>query len=226
MAKRDARITPDFNSLARIYRWMEYLSFGPMLERCRFQFLSACVNARRALVLGDGDGRFTARLLATNSSIQIDAVDASISMLAQLEIRARQATKDAAARLNTFHADLRCFTPALTGYDLVVSHFFLDCLTDEEVAALVRRTVPHLTPDVTWLVSEFAIPPKGWRRICACALVRFLYFAFDKMTQLHVQKIPDYGRILASNGFQCREQATLLGGLLVAEVWKGHDGSL
>ena len=27
-------------------------------------------------------------------------------------------------------------------------------------------------------------------------LIRFLYFAFEKMTRLHVRQIPDYARIL------------------------------
>ena len=44
-----------------------------MLERCRFRFLSQCSQARHVLVLGDGDGRFTAHLLAANPTLQVDA---------------------------------------------------------------------------------------------------------------------------------------------------------
>ncbi len=201
---------------------MEYLSFGPMLERCRFHFLAECVDARRALVLGDGDGRFTARLLATNRDVQIDAVDSSAAMLAELRRRAQQTAGDA-ARLQTVNADLRSYSPARSEYDLVISHFFLDCLTDDEVADLIERILPHLTPDATWLVSEFAIPEKGWRRFGARLLVRFLYFAFNKMTRLHVRQIPDYSRVLAGNCFRRRECTRLLGGLLVSEVWQRTD---
>ena len=64
---------PDFDRLARLYRWMEYLTFGPWLQRCRSAFLGGIANSRRALVLGDGDGRFTARLLADCPAIRIDA---------------------------------------------------------------------------------------------------------------------------------------------------------
>ena len=64
---------PDFNRIARPYRWLEYLSFGPLLERCRFHRLPQMVDAKRALVLGDGDGRFLARLLRKNPQIQADA---------------------------------------------------------------------------------------------------------------------------------------------------------
>ncbi len=65
----------NFDRIARPYRWLEYLSFGPMLERCRFYRIPQLTAARRALVLGDGDGRFLARLLTCNPEVQVDAVD-------------------------------------------------------------------------------------------------------------------------------------------------------
>ena len=68
---------PNFDRLAGVYRWMEWLSFGPHLGRCRRAFLLEMTESRRALVLGDGDGRFTAALLRQNKAIQVDAVDVS-----------------------------------------------------------------------------------------------------------------------------------------------------
>lgn len=211
--------TPNFDSLARLYRWMEYFSFGLILERCRFYFLADCAHARRALVLGDGDGRFTARLLAANRIVQVDAVDSSAAMLRELERRAAQAVDDAGIRLRTIQADLRSFTPDRGDYDLIVSHFFLDCLIYGELEEMVARIVPHLAPEAIWLNSEFSIPEQGWRRIIARSLIRSLYFAFDKMTHLHVQQIPDYPQALERIGFRRQCQAQFPGGLLVAEIW-------
>ena len=54
----------NFDLIARPYRWLEYLTFGPALARCRNHFLPQLTDRRAALVLGDGDGRFLARLLA------------------------------------------------------------------------------------------------------------------------------------------------------------------
>jgi SAM-dependent methyltransferase len=210
--------TPNFDSLAHIYRWMEYCSFGPMLERCRFHFLSRCAQARHALVLGDGDGRFTARLLAANPAIQVDAVDASTAMLAALRKRVR-GDSGADSRLHTIQADLRRFSPPRQGYDLVASHFFLDCLTDEDVSALVGRLLPHLTEDARWLVSEFSVPEIGWQRVGARLLIRSLYFAFFLITRLRVHRMPDYSKIFREHGFDRGEPAVYLGGLLVSEVW-------
>jgi ubiquinone/menaquinone biosynthesis C-methylase UbiE len=214
---------PNFDPVARVYRWMEYVSFGPMLERCRFRFLPQCSQARHALVLGDGDGRFTARLLATNPTLQVDAVDASTTMLAVLQDRVRRCCPGADSRLCTIHADLRRFLPTGEDYDLVVSHFFLDCLTDDDVSALIKRLVPYLSSDAIWLVSEFSIPEKGWRRVAARLVVRFMYVSFSIMTRLHVQQLPDYSKAFRGHGFYRSEVTKHLGDLLVAEVWRRQE---
>ncbi len=214
---------PNFDPLARVYRWMEYLSFGPMLERCRFCFLRQCSHASRALILGDGDGRFTTRLFTENAAVEADAIDASGAMLAALRRRVQHCHPDADRRLRTVQADLRCFTPSRTGYDLVVSHFLLDCLTEADVAALVERLLPHLSNDAIWLVSEFSLPEKGWRRAASRLLIRSLYFVFSILTHLQVRRIPNYAEIFRRHGFDRQHEASYLGGLLVAEVWQRRD---
>ena len=57
---------PNFNGVAHFYRWMELVTFGPWLQRCRCAFLGELAGCRRAAVLGDGDGRFSAQLLRVN----------------------------------------------------------------------------------------------------------------------------------------------------------------
>ncbi len=122
-------------------------------------------------------------------------------------------------RLSTVRADLRNFTPHSGPYDLVVSHFFLDCLTEDETANLTTRIAPQLSPGAAWIVSEFAIPRMGVRRAVAHVLIRLLYAAFFCMTGLRVRKIPDYTQILNDCGFSRKRHVLLLGGLLSAELW-------
>ncbi|HTU51699.1 MAG TPA: class I SAM-dependent methyltransferase [Acidobacteriaceae bacterium] len=212
--------TPNFDSVARAYRWMEYLSFGRMLERCRFHFLLRCSQARHALVLGDGDGRFTARLLTSNPTVKVDAVDASAAMLAVLHERVRTCCGDADTRIQTIQGDVRRFIPTRQDYDLVVSHFFLDCLTDGEVSALIARLSPCMTQDAIWLVSEFAVPDRGWRRLGARMVIRGLYFAFLVLTGLQVRKIPNHAKAFDDKGFHVVEKSAYLGGMLRTEVWQ------
>jgi hypothetical protein len=111
---------------------MELFSFGPWLMLCRCAFLNECLNSCRALALGDGDGRFTARLLRENHAIRIDAVDASSAMLRDLSLRAGPHID----RIRTCHSDVRSLQLPNSTYDLILTHFFLDCLSTEEVKSL------------------------------------------------------------------------------------------
>lgn len=212
---------PHFDRLARVYRWMEWLSFGPALARTRTFFLSDLGEYRRALVLGDGDGRFTARLLAHDPEISVEAVDGSPAMLSELRRRAGPHR----GRVDTHLADLRAWTPPGSDYDLVVTHFFLDCLSTDEAADLARRVHACMAPHGVWLVSEFNEPAGWFGSIVAGPLISFLYRGFGWLTGLRVRRLPDYQQALADAGFALMQAHSSLGGLLVSELWERRSRS-
>jgi trans-aconitate methyltransferase len=214
----------NFDPIARPYRWLEYLTFGPCLERCRFHFLDRLNTHRRVLILGDGDGRFTARLLASNPHIAIDAVDSSSAMLHLLSQRARRLGPHARQRLKTIHSDALAFAPA-GPYDLVVTHFFLDCLAEDDLSALIAKIRPRLTPGAIWLVSEFAIPPNRPAAAFARLIIAALYGAFRILTGLKTQRLPDYPSAFRLNGFSIVNRKSFLGRLLAAELWQFNPTS-
>lgn len=206
---------PNFNRLARLYRWMEYASFGPWLWWCRCAFLPALGKLRRALVLGDGDGRFTARLLAANPAIRVDAVDASAAMLRALVGRAGSR----AGRVSAHCADARRWQTSSLPYDLIVTHFFLDCLTTEEVRSLAAKLRGSVAPGGLWIVSEFAAPQNRFGRLVARPIVAMLYKAFGALTGLTIRALPDHPAALREAGFTLGRRRAWLGGLLVSELW-------
>lgn len=210
-----SRSTPDFDRLARVYRWMEWASFGPWLQYCRCGFLPSLADRRRALILGDGDGRFTAQLLRANSQIQIDAVDASSAMLKEL---VRRAGPDS-PRVRAESADVRDWLSSREGYDLIVSHFFLDCLTAHEIRKLAEKLRSVSLPSALWVVSEFSIPQNLFGRWFARPLIAGLYKAFGLLTGLDTRKLPDHRTALFNSGFVLTAQRHYLGGLLVSELW-------
>jgi hypothetical protein len=216
MGSRPTHDPADFNGLARAYRWMEWASFGPFLSLCRSTFLRRLTSCRNALVLGDGDGRFTARLMRSSPHIRVHAVDASPAMLASLT----HACGPNATRLKTQHEDINAWQPQPTAeYDLVITHFFLDCFSTPEVLALAQRIRPIISPDALWVVSEFAVPPGWFGRLVAAPIVRGLYFAFGLFTGLQVRTLPDYASALSAAGFIRIAHRPRLGGLLVSELW-------
>jgi ubiquinone/menaquinone biosynthesis C-methylase UbiE len=207
---------PDFDRLALVYRWMEWLTFGPFLSRCRCAFLDRLSQHRRALILGDGDGRFTARLLTHNPAVHIDAVDASPAMLSALLRRAGSNR----SRVQIQVADIRAWNPPRRAYDLVVTHFFLDCLTTDEVASLAATIRPRLLPDAAWVVSEFDLPANRLGRFIARPLIALLYRAFGVLTGLRIRALPDHHNALSESGFILKHRQKHLAGLLVSEWWR------
>jgi SAM-dependent methyltransferase len=215
--------TPNFDRIARPYRWLEYITLGPFLQRTRTHFLPQLAGCRPALILGDGDGRFTARLLAANPDIRIDAVDLSPAMLRLLQKNSQDRVPHprearVGSRLNTHCADARTFTPPHPP-DLIVTHFFLDCLTQPEVDGLAARLTPKIKPGTFWLVSDFRIPP-GPSALPARLYVRLLYLAFRILTGLRTTQLPNHASALNSAGFRLVAAHHRLGGLLTAELWQ------
>jgi len=74
--------------IARLYRWLEYAIFGDTLQQRRTAFLTDIADARRVLVLGDGDGRFLEKLVEHNPKAHVDYVDLSGHMLKLARVRA------------------------------------------------------------------------------------------------------------------------------------------
>lgn len=208
-----------FDPIARVYRWLEYATFFNALERCRLAHLAAVSGARRVLVLGDGDGRFLARLLKVAPHLTADAVDSSHAMLHLAEKRVREVDPSAIARVRFHQGDALEYGP-WDHYDLVITHFFLDCFSEPEIERLLLRIQPHLAPEARWLVSEFAIPKRQPTALFARLLIGALYRAFGILTGLRTRKLPDYGALLRRHGFVLLTAQEHLAGLLRSELWQ------
>ena len=206
------------DGIARWYRLLEYIAFGRALERRRREYISDVADARRVLILGDGDGRFTAEFLRRSAAVSIDSVDLSARMLGLAERRVR-AYSSGPARARFHHGDARTVNLP-EKYDLIVSHFFLDCFTPDEMSALVARIAEAACPRARWLISEFALPVAGIWRWAAVVLIRMMYLFFRVSTGLRAGCLPDYAPHLMMQGFRCVRHKSIWGGLLISQLWE------
>jgi ubiquinone/menaquinone biosynthesis C-methylase UbiE len=197
---------------------MEYGAFGGQLQRRRLRFLADVAGARRTIVLGEGDGRFLVQLVGQNRQAgtagwTIDYVDLSGRMLDLA--RSRAGTENVAYLL----ADARTLPLPEAGYDLIVTHFFLDCLEQAEASRLVERMAAAARPDARWLISEFRVPGSGWSAGPARWLVAFLYLFFRATTGLRTARLVDHHPLLARQGFRLKRSESAWFGLLASELW-------
>ena len=105
-------------------------------------------------------------------------------------------------------------------FDLVTTHFFLDCFSTTDLALLIPAVRARLTPGALWVVSEFRVPPTGPLRLPARILVRLLYLAFRMLTGLTPTHLPDYASLLRRSGLFPVSIRHSLAGLLTAELWQ------
>jgi SAM-dependent methyltransferase len=212
----------DCDRVARFYRVAEYLVFGGALQACRVMFLGEVTECRSALVCGDGDGRFLGELLRRNSVVRVDSVELSAGMAELAKRRIEAIEKGAAARTRFQVGDIREFQPGDTVrfYDLITTHFVLDCFDDAELVNVTRRLASFAKPGACLVLSDFRIPPRGLRRYLARAIVRVLYAAFRFSTGLRVTRLADYEGALERAGFRKDRETLKLGGLLIASLWR------
>ncbi len=207
----------NFDPVARIYRWAEYLALGPLLKRTREEFLPQLNDVRHALLLGDGDGRFARALLTKAAAAHAYAVDSSAAMLCLTH--ARCARGGVADRLTVEHASVLAAV-AQPHCDLIATHFLLDCLTQEEVEALAAQLAQQVSPRCRWVISEFGLPHGRLRALAAGIYIRLLYFGFRILTGLRTDRLPDHAAALEAAGFKRLQRVERLGGFLYSEMWE------
>lgn len=205
--------------LARAYRWMEYAVFGTTLERCRCGHLHELQNPRRALVLGDGDGRFTARLAERYPNLQIDYLDISGNMIALARERIGRANAAAIERIRFHQCDARTAALESKSYDLIAAHFFFDFFSHADVENMISRLSVLAAPEAAWLVSDFELPPNRWAILWARPLLRTMYLFFRFTISLENQQLSDWRTPLRDCGFAAHKVLRWRAGFIVSELW-------
>lgn len=215
--------TMNCDALAPYYEFLEHLSFGKRLERMRFAFLPQAVTAQTAIICGGGDGRYLAELLQINPFVQVDFVDASPRMVAIAKGRISSLSCAEQSRV-TFHTgELTAVAPRQKSYDLIVTHFFLDCFSEAGLAKIIAALSHRAAPDALWVLSDFSETQKPFGRFCTRAVIRALYAAFRLTTGLRVTRLPDYKSALAHAGYLQRSEKNAIGGLLHSSLWVRHS---
>jgi SAM-dependent methyltransferase len=203
----------DADRLARFYRWIEYAAFGRALESARFALLDRLQGCRRVLVLGEGDGRALERMLAVAPVAEFEVIESSRAMIAL----ARQRVGNC-ERVRFFCEDAR--SVRLGRYDALVTCFFLDCFSDDELPRVVKRLASALVPGGLWLNAEFAIPKGGWARFHAAAWIWVMYRFFNVATGLRARTLPKIPEALVEYGMRSQTVSRRRWGMIVSEEWR------
>ena len=197
---------------------MEWLLAGGKLQRCRTAFVNAVPTPRRVLLAGEGNGRCLVELLHAHPAAQFTCVDASARMLENARARLR-ANGLADSAVEFIRADIREWTVPRAQFDLLVTHFFLDCFRAEQLAEIVPRLAGAAQPGARWLLADFCEPVAGVAKWRARLILRAMYFFFRHATRLPARRLTPPDPYLRSAGFFLRERRHSEWGLLHSDLW-------
>ena len=211
-----------FDTLAPHYRWLEFVLAGSKLQRCRTAFLGQVGDRQEVLVAGEGNGRFLLECRRQLKTARITCVDASSRMLAlgrrRLECRGLDL-----GRVEFVHADALAWRPPERAFDLVVTHFFLDCFRPEQLERVVAALARAAMANATWLLADFQAPPAGLRRYRARLIHRVMYLFFGLATRLPARQLTVPDALLEAHHFALRERQESDWGLLHSDRWVRGD---
>ena len=205
-----------FDIIAPWYRTLETIAFGNALQRARVACLNEIEAPKRALIVGEGNGRFLSEFLRRHRRVEIDCIDASERML-QL---ARQRIGDEPNRVRFLQREILSWSPPPGQYDLIVTHFFLDCFPEEQLGAIIPKLADAATAEATWLVADFSFPAEGFARIRARIWLSAMYRFFRAVAGIEARQLIDPSPFLRAAGFAIERQNFFWHGILKSEAWR------
>jgi ubiquinone/menaquinone biosynthesis C-methylase UbiE len=208
-----------FDRIARPYRLFETIVFGAALQRARTHWIGTISPPKHAVILGEGDGRFLGELVAVHPETEIDCVDGSPRMLERARRRLLRRPLGSGKNVQFLQKDIRSWTPP-RAYDLVVTHFFLDCFPGDELEQIVEKTARAAGSGAVWLVSDFVLPAKGLPRLGARVLLTVMYAFFRVVAGIRAKDLIDPAPYLERNGFVRQSRRTFYAGMVTADLWE------
>jgi SAM-dependent methyltransferase len=207
-----------FDRLAPHYRWMEFVLAGEKLQHCRLSLLNEVRDCRDVLVVGEGPGRFLQVCACKLPQTRIVCVDASRAMLDRARA-AWQKSGGRPAQAKFIQATLPEWTPLAPAFDLIVTHFFLDCFPEPLLSQIVAKLAAAAKPGARWLLADFQIPASGFGHFRALALLALAYKFFRITTRLPARGLTSPDSALCAQGFRPRARRVFDLGLLRSDLW-------
>ena len=208
-----------FDTLAPAYRALEMIVAGRVLQRARSAHLASLGGGSRALLIGEGPGRFLEALLRHNTRIHCTCIENSPAMVKECR-RVLQHRGESTDRVRFLNIDARDSRHLDGPFDLIATHFFLDCFQREELEQIVSGISNSAAPGAVWLVSDFRIPARGWQRVRARIVHRLMYAVFRRITDIGAERVFPPDPDLVRSGFRLEARREFSHGLIHSDLWR------
>jgi hypothetical protein len=141
-------------------------------------------------------------------------------MLSLARQRLERELPDRANQVRLIVHDIASWPAPARHYDLVVTHFVLDCFPESELGGIVRKLSCAATADASWLLADFRVPGNGIARLRSRVWLAAMYGFFRLTTGISASELIDPGPLLQSEGFALARQHLFRRGMLKSELWR------
>jgi hypothetical protein len=123
------------------------------------------------------------------------------------------------AHVRFIHDDIFRWKPKWS-YNLIVTHFVLDCFDETQLEPLVRKLASATEPNATWLLADFRIPATGaFGILWAKVWIRVMYLFFRIAVGLRTSQLVDPSPYLSAARFSLTNEELTRCGMIKSQVW-------
>ncbi len=179
-----------FNFIAKYYTLLSKLVFGTALETAKISLFYKIPNQAKVLFIGGGAGNSLKMLLLLKPNVHVDFVEVSEQMMARAKKQ-----MDFANTIKFINAPIEEFKEEK--YDVVITEFFFDLFTKENIQQLIPHIVSKLNADGCWIDTDFRLTAKLTQRV----LLKIMYVFFNLTAGLKTLRLVDLQQLYPTNGF-------------------------
>jgi len=180
-------MTSGYDRLAPVYDRLAVFFVGKQIQQAQLKWLLYLNNRQKLLILGGGTGWMLLAISQINPNLVIHYVDASAKMIAKAQAEAK-------GSIIRFIKGTEADIPD-KDYDTVLTHFYLDLFSDDQLPDLITKVKKRLTNNALWLVTDFETHNTLQR-----VKVRLMYLFFRLMTGLKTHALPQWYHALTTAG--------------------------
>lgn len=197
----------NFNTVSPVYDLLARMVFGKTLEKAKISQLGSISDGQTILFIGGGTGATLNYLNGHFNKLKVDYVEMSSGMIKKAKMRST-------GNLSIDFHNLPIEDFEGHDYDIVLTEFFFDLFSTEEIDKLVLHISNKLGPDGLWIDTDF----RNTSNILHKTLMAATYMFFRMMVNLKVKRLVDHTDLLGKNKLTVKSEKIFRDGLVTSRL--------
>jgi tRNA (cmo5U34)-methyltransferase len=202
-------VTNNFNFLAPIYDGLAKIIFGGSLRKAQLLYLEEIPKNSHILILGGGTGWILEELDRLDKLLRITYVELSKTMMSKSMAKAPFKNIE----VKFLHGDAIDLDLPLC--DVLVTNFFLDVFTEENLRLIMAKLNAVLLPNGRWLCTDFVLIGHFLKKM----LIKFMYLFFRITANLEGNRLLDFEKYFEELEFKKARSKKYYAGMIEAACY-------